>query len=295
MTNWRMAQVVVFGLLLVLAGAFARPPQPHYQEHFSAWKPVDPDPHWDVLIIGDSRPMTAVMPKSLSQQLGGARTMSYTFAGMGFTEDYLSTAESMLDPNGRRIMIVGITPRAFTPQAFASNGFAAAKTNKPWERWVLAQLPAWSTMTRPYTMGEFRALVSDTKQAIGLKSGRPTPAQLARSYDRNAVRSANGYDRGYQKGPVNPANIDRLIERIERWKAAGIRVLGLYPSGEDPLVEVERKHMDLPAFIERFQRAGGEWVNMDGIPIQANDGVHVQLETALGFTQRLAEAINKHE
>ena len=296
----RTFQVLVGAAVVVLGLAAARA---------VARQGMDEDLFWraklewhacaDVVIVGDSRPLSAVSPAVLADVLGGARVRNFGFVGERFRPEYLEAVAAVLDPaSPQRRIILGITPTALTP-------------GSPKRSWFLryrAELQNQTVLARPQAaLATFLAPMPP--KDVGLSF-----ASLAGLDRPKVVYLPDGWVTCWPQGPVEREELAnyRLIFAKERpdpqrradvlaftarWSRAGIRVYGFRPptTPEMLALETELSGFDEAAFVGEFAAAGGIWLAVDPVAYTAFDHSHLDAPTAQRFTRDLGEQLRSRE
>lgn len=84
-----------------------------------------------------------------------------------------------------------------------------------------------------------------------------------------------------------------MLARVEQLTARGVRVYGLRPPVVPEVIELEDRlsGFDEPAFVERFERAGGTWLRFPGADYATVDGAHLRDDAAVQFSKDLARKL----
>ncbi len=279
--------ILAFALLRASIGGPGMP-----DEVFWAQKFLFAPGAYDMVIAGDSRVNRAVSPRVIRQEMPGQRIANYGFRSTAYDAAYLRAVERLLDRDSHpRIIILGITPHAFTPHARANNGFndlagtprRALRQRVFFGRWL-------------YSFGSF---VSVEKTAIGSYDRYEftnyadgwTAMRVEPLIPTMAVPDYRGF---FADSQADPAAVDQLITTVRRWTTQGILVIGIRPpvSTEMIAVEEELSGFHEQAFVTAFTAAGGKWLAFSR-HYQSYDGSHLVESAAIQFTRDLTDRIQQ--
>jgi len=256
----------------------------------------------DVVVTGDSRTGNGVSPGQMKQSLQGLRIVNYAFGGNGYSSEYLTAIENVLDPhNPNKMIILGISPQSLTEAMAARNSFLQARQSYSYCSVTVAQ--------------SFRKLLRLTKplKFNELFGGMFVPPDRRRRYCQSfpdgwvstyyvpPLRDFNCYLQGavniFDNNPVSPQIVANLLLRITLWRQRGIKVYAFRPPTIREMVEIENSHggFEEQKFVAAFEKAGGKWLNVDQFRYDSLDGCHLNRIGALQFSRDLALVIAGEE
>ena len=256
-------------------------------------------PQFDMVVAGDSRVYRGVSPAAMEAVLPGTRIANYAFSACAYKEPYLQTVDTLLDARSSRpTILLGVTASSFSPMSVKQNGFDDLWKRHRFELLQLTSLGRLSFFFSPYDWEEVMNLFRKQKTGYtvvwhsdGWVQSRKTPEdpmEAVRVYTRNAKK-----DR--QQLTVSPELVDTLLQSVRDWRRRGILVYGFRPPTTPEMVEFETTWMgfDEPAFVRRFEEAGGVWLPFPVSRYHSYDGSHLRDDAALQFSRDLAESLHR--
>lgn len=291
--------VVVAGFALFRTDTrFAGAPKWYWMEKL-VW-PQDAD----VVVLGDSRVYRGVDPEAIAP---GGVARNFGFSSAKLTDDYVGHAESLLDPAGKRVMIIGVSLFSIPGRSDAQEGFQDARSElaklrlpmrvaRATSEWELALEPIALDAGQPNSgangagsLETARALASEYQQVFHdsgwVESDRevqdPVAAGLA------TVRQS------FPVGFATRADVSHLIALVRRLVADGVCVCAFRPpvppevaAFEDSIGFVEYKQL-----AESIGAAGGTWIDVDPTGLESYDGSHLDGPSARLLSERLGTAV----
>jgi hypothetical protein len=249
----------------------------------------------DVVVTGDSRTGKGVSPSRMKQCLQGLRIANYAFDGNGYSGEYLTAIENVLDPHStNKMIILGISPQSLTEVMATRNSFLQARQNYSYSSVVVAQsFHKLLRFTGPLKFNELFGGVF-VPPAQRRKYHQSFPDGWDSVYYVPPLRDFNSYLRDavniFDNNPVSPRIVADLLHRITLWRRCGIRVYAFRPPTIREMVEIENSHggFEEQKFIAAFEKAGGRWLNVDQFRYDSLDGCHLNRTGALQFSRDMA-------
>jgi len=251
----------------------------------------------DVVIAGDSRTYRGLSPHHMALEMPNRRILNFGFSGTGFSEDYLSAIEQVVDPQSpQQTIVLGITPGALTLAATDKNQFTELSSTNTLMNVVKARyLGRLVQYFEPLGIDSVRLPFSGRKQ----NSDEYHPKGWVASYHtpHTSDRLILYYRDFFASTKVNERIVDGVLDRVSQWSAQGIHVYGFRPPTTEKMcaVENELSGFDEQRFCNRFQRAGGIWLPLDNQGWQSYDGSHIDHESAIRLSYHLANRIGRAE
>ena len=291
-------------ILLGFAGIFAvgqvRPDEPEgtwdrsHPKRFWAEK-LEWDGELDVVFAGDSRVVFGIAPDVANEMLG-ARTANFGFLGGGYSADYLDAVERTLDPESEDpIVVLGFSPRSIVPTLTWINEFTEAEglglsprlTNLHFSEflWNYRRLDLEAIEEWLHPDREFEEVVYDFRSDGWIETTVVDHARLSRQDRMQPISEA--------VDPYPPTMIEAVMEYVQRWRAMGVRVYGYRTPVPTERAQNENGlyRFDEPAFVRRFEAAGGQWLVLPDGNYTYWDSSHMDAPSARAFTRRVVGGV----
>lgn len=294
----RTVRVMVLAALLVIGMGVLRPDEITgvYSEVFWVEKT-----RWarcaDVVIAGDSRVGVGVSCAAMTEYLPGLRIYNYGFNANGYSADYLTAVDRVLDPaSARRIIVLGITPRSLGESSGAQNFFTEYRKASSADLMLSRCFGPMLRFVEPMSFSDaWRGLIGDRKHTRQIRRyhrcGWIASAQLPERIDQKL----DNYRAEFQENPVSDQVVAQLIEAVRRWGKAGLSVFAFRPPTTAAMVELEDMYsgFNQQQFTEAFEAAGGVWIRLDQTGYRSYDGSHLRQDAAEALSRRLGLAIGR--
>lgn len=283
---------LLFAGALALAVGGIRPLPPlESEEAFWARKMLW-GPEFDVVLAGDSRTNRGLSPAAMETQLPGYRIANFAFMQVAMNREYLGEVERRLDPQGRRIVVLGVTTVSLTPKAASDSKFIEMKRKHAVELQQEVGLEELFKYFRPF---DWAAINRPLYQRQGSKTTiyYPDGWKAIVETRMDPQRRVETGKKFYSDNWISEEIIDELIETVEEWTAKGITVFGLRPPTVVDLYDVENEMSGFneEEFIKRFRKAGGVWLHFQHGLYTSYDGSHLQAPAARKLSRQLAREI----
>ena len=261
--------------------------------------------NYDFVIAGDSRAYCGVSPAYVSDFLQSARGINLGYPLVGWTEEYCHLIEDKLDPDGMRIIILGVSPHSLLESALANSSLRQYMDTPPLESLLVSQCPtlvSWFSSIKIMDVIFFALHRGPFVPSIEL-------CQLERQIGHNngwieswadvvkTEGSINFYRRKFENEQISEDVLGFLCERISKWNNEGIRVFCIrLPASR----EIEKIENIQSGFVEGVVAtsvvdAGGNWLFLDGRQsYHTYDGSHLSREDAIRLSRYLGSIINEH-
>ena len=249
---------------------------------------------YDVVLAGDSRVLFGLSSQPFDDlKIGSA--LNFGFKGAGLNAEFVDAATARLKTSGPRVLVFGITPNTFTPNAHASSGFT--KYSKLAESEFL-EMPNWyygiQSRLRPASLVEILRIArgrTDSHVETFHQDGWVSVA----SKHPDETYALPFYRVQFKENKVKQEFMDSLVAMVEECCSDGIHVFGFKPPITDAMNEIESavSGFEYDSYIVEFENAGGVWLSPDVTDCITYDGSHLDGKSALVFSQRIAELVQK--
>ena len=297
----RFGRVVALAAVLVLAVSLARPRDLGGMPVPAFWaNKLLQEARYDLVLLGDSRVYRGLSPAEMAREMAAEspapRIFNFGFSSVGLTEDYLAAGAALLDPSATRpMLLIGVTPLSLTARATRDNGYldrAARPRRDLWlDRWfgvvphVLAPLPLreWPTLRPGGDAGRVRYLQRFHED--GWVASRKVPER-----PDEAVAPYREVLAGEEVSDLVEGD---FLAQVADWRVRGVAVFAFRPPTTEAMraVEADVTGFEESAFADRFESAGGRWIEVDPAAYDSYDGSHLREASALALSRDVARAI----
>jgi len=263
-------------------------------------------PHYDFVMIGDSRVYMGLVPETLEQTLTGRKVLNFGFPGSGLGGEYLAHLPSLLEPSGCRTLVFSVTPSSLTRVAAQKNGYVSV-AEKDGEEGVLMtdRLARWLDQLESHDRFAVISMI-DLFGRLGPQSFTENMNFVRTHYHEsgwveNEVSrlepdaSSQSYRTTFSNNTVKSSTVDYFVRQVALYASEGITVVGIRMPISPQLQEIERQYsgMDWSGFVSAFEAAGGLWL---GSFVEAGfetfDGSHLTNAEARRFSELIAARLD---
>jgi len=238
----------------------------------------------DIVIPGDSRVYRAISPEEMNaaaetKTIQKLRIANYGFSGGGFDREYLDAIERVLDVDGARVIVLGITPHSLTDKAVKENGFIESRKNWNGEKnYDPPEGSDYDGFFARMTIKKFWRTIRMKKpdrfypncyHKDGWISGTRVP--------HSPEKALKPFADVFSKHKVSTDIEDEVFQAVKRWKTSGITVAAFRVPTCEAMVELENRTsgFDEQRFIRKFTAVGGVWIALDQTAYKSYDASHL--------------------
>ncbi|OPY10232.1 MAG: hypothetical protein A4E68_00006 [Syntrophaceae bacterium PtaB.Bin095] len=261
------------------------------EKWFWTWKTHSKNTY-DIVVLGDSRVYRGVSPETMKDVLPGYRIFNLGYSSGSLSPLMLAESIKRLNKEGKRIVILGITPHAMTPKAALDEQFRQEKNrtaSEILENIYLAPFLGYFDPTTPIKfLEDIRGKNKDYREEI-YESG-----WIATSMNPLSPPEAIGrYEQIFADNRVSPVLVDNIMRQTETWSRERIRVFAFRPPTSPEMVDLESRlsGFDEEEFRQHFIRAGGIWIDVNQPGYRSYDHSHLDRDSAEALSRLIAQAV----
>jgi len=290
----RTAQTLLIAVA-ILACVRAPWPSTLHEDRYYYYEKLTWKANADVVILGDSRALVALAPKTMAADLTNLRVRNFSFAGVGYSSDYLTAAEKVWDDQGpAKIALLGITARSLRGVSQKDNQFInSSKTlslSTYWKARCLGWVPqVWRPLDRPFLEQLVRGQPQQRSAARRDADGWFEPRA-----DNGGNAESLHYYREIRHDPIRSDCIDLLLAKVREWTEQGIHVYGFRPPTCQEMEALEDDFAEA-SFAQAFEDAGGRWLAPSPAGLTTCDASHLDRRSVTVFSERVAKAVSLTE
>jgi hypothetical protein len=285
-----MAAVLVTALSFV----FPKNADKYLGERFWSRKTFAPS-QYDVVIMGDSRVYRGLSPIILESHLPGMKVLNFAYSNGGLNPTMFDAAEKKLAMNSNpKIIVLGISANSVTGYSAGNNQYLQ-EISRPREeiieRMYLNPLRYWFSATSPEKLKQHFSKQEET--AYYRHKYFMNGYVESDKFPIDTMEAIPSYVKDFTNFKVEKENLDQLFRRVKKWTNSGIIVVGFTPPVSQPMRFLEDS---LGLFNENeikagFEKASGNWIDINPNEYKTYDGSHVTIESAKGLSHKVGEEI----
>tara|TARA_B110000285_G_scaffold185507_1_gene210473 strand:- start:165 stop:1073 length:909 start_codon:yes stop_codon:yes gene_type:complete len=285
--------VIGVGLKLVL-------PRPNLNDSYRdyCWtKKTHSTKRFNVLAVGDSRIYRGVNPAFLLNENSDLNAVNLAYSSAGYTKEYLSFVSRRIKENGKRVVLCGITPYSFTPEALKNEHYHSFLDKNKNEVYKILLLSGYLKNFPRYSPAEVWGYFTDApithlyyhdfKENGWVKS-------FKLPFDSTA--GLIPYRKNFIDNTCNNNAVEEYIGWVEEMSHNNVTVIGFRPPSTLGMEQLEDSlsGLNYSSFRERFEQNGGIWLEFPLNDYSSYDGSHLHYKSANKFTKNLAQKIERY-
>lgn len=251
---------------------------------------------FNVVVGGDSRIYRgfsiADMEAELPADMNG---YNLGFSSAGYSATYINLLVNRLKVMGPRVLVLGLTPHAFTAEAVTDEMLNHYKAISGFDRYKSLYLSQYLKHFAPYK-------ISDLKTAwVGNYEGVLVEHFYANGWvasDRNPASDSVAleiYTKLFGKVNVNDSIIDQFIFTVDSLHKTGISIIAFRPPTNDAMIAIEDSlgGFDEMDILNRLKAVGVTWMNFDNKEFNLYDGSHLTETSARLLGKKVGQEIQR--
>lgn len=283
-------------LVTVLSFVFPKDAEKYLGELFWTRKTFAP-PKYNVVIMGDSRVYRAVSPEIMESHLPGLKVLNFAYSNGGLNPTMFDAAqEKLVKNNSPKIIVLGISANSITGYS-AGNQQYVQELNLPreevLERIYLNPLRYWFSATSPEKLKNHFSKVEETSyyRNTYFMNGYVESDK----FPVDTTEAIQYYIDDYTNYKVTPEKLEVLFNQVKKWTDAGISVVGFVPPVSQPMRNLEDSLglFNEAAIKAGFEKASGNWIDIEPTQYKTYDGSHLTIESAQKISNIIGEEVEK--
>lgn len=197
------------------------PSSPMQKERFWAAK-VGAEPAYDYVFCGDSRVYRGIDPHVFLKGKRGLRAFNFGFSSAGLDTAYLNRAAMLLKPEGRKTLLIAVSPNAFLPSSLSNAHFWQWYKKSEADLWVKRHMYLMMHNFDPYAVSDlYKALKHEAyyeqfHPESGFVGSDKIPA------DSNSALQA--YKNQFAREAIDTEAVALFVRQMEQFRASGIDI-----------------------------------------------------------------------
>lgn len=302
MVKERILYLFILSAIIIVAGLNYLP-KPDISDELSKqfWiKKTFADPHYDAIIIGDSRVYRGVSPGEISKSNGGIKVLNFGFSSAGLNDYLIERGIAKLNPEGKKIVVFGISMFSFTKESVANEHLKLLEKTKREEVLGVFYLADLRNLFAP--IDPQYLIQKKYNQEAKLKSkpdyyhqrfeAEGWVASNIQEYDLN--KTLKEYKKAFERSKPDKILIKNFLLKVKELRGKGYKVYGYISPISPELAALESEFE--PEFSEEiravFQGSGGKWIDVPIATKNSYDGSHLNEVGAIDLSRIIANGIH---
>lgn len=252
---------------------------------------------YNVVIMGDSRVYRGVSPETIESHLPGLKVLNFAYSNGGLNSTMFDAAEKKLVHNNKpKIIVLGISANAITDYSAGNQQYLQELTRPKeeiFERIYFNPLRYWFSATSPEKLKNH---FSETKETAFYRNEYFMNGYVkSDKFPIDTMEAISSYTKDFTNYKVKPENLQVLFNQVKKWTDAGIIVAGFVPPVSQPMQMLEDSLglFDEIAIKAGFEKASGNWIDLNPANYKTYDGSHLTIESAQQLSDKIGDFINQ--
>ena len=322
----RFISVFILAALLLVAVVVLRPNPDSGLSKTLFWRQkLESGQVNEIVAVGDSRVLHCIVPEHFSSQ-GIEPGLNLGFRGAALNESLVEFAASRLKAQGERVLLVGVTPNSFTPNANQSNGFEQEQKNLAgttfrFPNWLSNIFYANQSDGSDQEQGNRTAIVIGRPNWLSNILDRLQPSSLAEvnriARGKTKPKSEHFHETGwidtthaspnekealkffrhrFDQNQADAKRISEFLSMVKEYSTSGILVVCFRPPVTTEMAKLEDtlSGFSYAQFKTDLDEAGGIWIDAEDPELNSYDGSHLDGESARKLSATFAIKIKQH-
>jgi len=288
-----IALLIVVVLKLVL-------PTPNLNDLFRdyCWiKKTHSTEQFNVLAVGDSRIYKGVNPMFLVGDDLVMNSVNLGYSSAGYSDEYLSFVSGRIKEDDKSVVLCGITPYSFTPEALKNEHYHSFFDKNKKEVYKILFLSSYLEHFPRYSPAEIWDYFSEI----------PVTQLYFQDYKENgwvesyqipfdSTSGLKAYRKNFVDNTCDTKAVENYYDWVKEMSSNDITIVGFRPPTTLAMEQLEDSlsGFNYSSFIEGFEQNGGVWLKFSLNDYSSYDGSHLHYKSANKFTKNLAQEIEKY-
>jgi len=288
-SQWAIALSILLTPFMLYLMGLCLPKLPYSQMSMDAFwaNKIANQKKYDIVFIGDSRIYRGINPSVVSE-ITKASVLNYGFSAAGLDSLLIVDGIKHLNPIGKKIVVFGISPSAFTNEAIKNEHFNSLRKINTKDLWIRKNLYPSLTFFDAYSLSEIKKQLnkeaySQICKADGFIESNKLPP------DSTAAISA--YDDYFKQNAISNTHQQKFIELVKKLQKKGIKCYAFRVPTALPMTSLENRVFDSQRFIQKMTEGGIHWLTIPQNGFTSYDGSHLNSASANKLSEILGDSI----
>lgn len=300
--HWRIVwSLVVTAVFLAVGGPYFPSLPSSSMESGLFWtNKAYPNQTFDVVFIGDSHIYRGIDPKTVEGALtpfDSLTVFNFGFSSAALDTSFVDAAIDLLNPQSKqRILVLGVNPSSVTDENMVNRHYNQEKNRPVSELLQRRYLNPYFNYFDPTSPATLRNTYRGKKEGY-FQDHHMNGWVASNKYPKDVWKDYWMMERSYLTAKIDTAAIQRLLQRIQQWKAQGIEVIAFRPPAVEHFEKVlnEKSHYPEQAIITQLKAVGCHWIDVENrYSYETYDGSHLEEASAVRLSAYLGEKIRNY-
>jgi hypothetical protein len=265
------------------------------KESFWAHK-VTADSVYDIVAVGDSRVYRGIDPGEIEAQyfkLKGSKiqALNFGFSSAGLEPYIIMKAKSLLKTNGKRILIIGVSPNSFIESSQENGHLKKIESQGAKDLWIKTNVYPELYFFRRYAISDFVKYKHKEfyLEKFNLNSGFVGSSKVP--YDSTAA--INQYSKQLKANKIDTLAVRVFLETLQKLKSEGVRIVALrIPTTERMRILEDKLTSNFcQDLFSKIEAEGIECIKVHDSRIHSYDASHLDENSAKLLSIKIADLI----
>ncbi len=258
-------------------------------DHFWANKIANED-KYDIVITGDSRVYRGIDPGILSRKMN-LSAFNYGFSSAGLDSLLIDNVVQLLDPKGKKILMIGVTPASFTDESLNNEHWKSLKKLDSKVLWIQKNLYPSLSFFNAYSLSDLKKIQQNEKY---YQTFNNNGFAFSNRIPADTFIALAPYVQFLNENKINYGALANFCQLIKQLNETGIKCYAFRVPVATPVKQIEDRLFDFGYFIHEFEQSGGVWIPMPQYGFSSYDGSHLEGLSAQKYSALLADSLMHH-
>jgi hypothetical protein len=245
------------------------------------------NPTYDIVIIGDSRAYRGINPTIIETQLNNQfKCFNYAFSSAGLDSFYINQAIEKLNPNGKKVLLIGVSVNSFYPQALKNEHLKELMAESPKNLWVKKHVYGYITDFSAYSFSDFLGFKTGKQYYENFNPQNGFVMSCNFPIDTNAAISS--YQKYFNSHQLDTIAVKNFIEQLKTLKNKKFTLVLMRIPASYSMFQIEDKASNdlINQLKQSTQSFGVQWLETEPTK-HTYDGSHLIDKTTNQFSQKI--------
>ena len=252
---------------------------------------------FNILAIGDSRIYKGVNPTYLLDVNSEFNAVNLGYSSTGYSKEYLSFVSNRIKEKGKRVILSGITPYSFTPEALKNEHYKSFHDKNTMEVYKMLYLSVYLKSFPRYSPEEIWDYFTDASITyLYYNDFKENGWVKSYKFPFDSTAGLIPYRKNFVDNTSDDTAVEEYLNWVKKMSDKDVEIIGFRPPSTLAMEQLEDSlsGFNYSSFISKFKQNGGVWLTFSLKDYVSYDGSHLHYESANKFSKNLGLKIEKY-
>lgn len=246
---------------------------------------------YDIVVVGDSRIYRGINTRILEKRLN-LKAYNFGFSSAGLDSLLLTDASKLLDSNGAKILIIGLSPNSFMESSLKNTHLLTWRKKDKKDLYVKHYIYPYLNIFNSYSISDIYKQIKNESYYENFDIEKGFVASHKQPIDSTSAIDA--YKKQFKEEQYSLEAEIAFIRILTQFKKQGYTIYIIRVPVSTEMYQLEQIYFQTELQLkEQLSISGIEFIELNHISIKTYDGSHLEWQSANKISEILASKISK--